>query len=235
MMKKSQILEALRTAKHMSKVEFAARLGIKAQSLNGWLKRDTYKLDLLTKAFPDVELQWLTTGEGNMLKSTKALQQKPSIKPTEMLQHVCNAELALQTTDRKPVIPLNLYSENSVNVADYIERNSDKLSFSPTVHNIASYDCVYSVITDALAPNVKPGDRLALKRMRKTATIINGMSYILDTVDNGLVLRYVYDEPTEPDVYVCKAFNPHYTDIRIPKEDVYDVYKVIGLLRASIL
>ena len=161
---------------------------------------------------------WLLTGEGEMLKGESKI-----------------AEREKSDNEYKPIVPLNLYQETNVNLNDYMRRHRSQLSFSHTVYSISNYDCVYTVITEAMIPNIKAGDRLALKRMEHGATIINGVVYVLDTISNGMLLRLLYDEPSEPDNYICRAFNERYTEIRIKKNDVFDVYKVVGLLRASII
>ena len=228
-MEKRDILEALRSYKKMKKVEFAEFLGLSPQSYYDWLLRNSFDIDRLHQRMPEITAHFLLTGEGDMLIGSSTARQAKADSPRSVEKGKADGCFE----DTKPLIPLNLYNENSVNVAEYVSKHPKSLNYSPTVRNIASYDLVYSVITDALAPHIKPGDRLALKRMRQGATIINGLYYVLDTEDNGLVLRLLYDEPTDPDVYVCKSLNDRYTEVKIPKKEVYDVYKVVGLLRAS--
>lgn len=53
-----------------SKRKFAEFLGITEQTLGKWYSRNTLNLDLLVSKFPDVDANWLLTGEGNMLKQS---------------------------------------------------------------------------------------------------------------------------------------------------------------------
>ena len=202
--------------KNLNMSEFARRIGVSNAFVNSIRKSiQPDKIISIANNFPDLNIEWLLTGEGEMLKEDSAEK--------------------VNENEYKPIVPLNLYQETNVNLNDYMRRHRSQLSFSHTVYSISNYDCVYTVITEAMIPNIKAGDRLALKRMEHGATIINGVVYVLDTISNGLLLRLLYDEPSEPDNYICRAFNERYTEISIKKNDVFDVYKVVGLLRASII
>lgn len=50
-----------------SRGQFAKFLGIPPQHVNNWFSRNTFDLELLIKKFPEVNPQWLVSGEGEML------------------------------------------------------------------------------------------------------------------------------------------------------------------------
>lgn len=66
---KTIILEELRKYKRFkTQTEFADFLGITPQSISKWYKRNTYNINVLTNRFPEVNTEWLLTGNGEMLK-----------------------------------------------------------------------------------------------------------------------------------------------------------------------
>lgn len=70
MISKSYRLEMLIT--HYSggnKSQFAKILGIRPQTINSWILRNTYDADLLYAKCEGVSGDWLLSGEGEMLKS----------------------------------------------------------------------------------------------------------------------------------------------------------------------
>ena len=67
-MDKVLILETLRNYKQfVSRNQFAKYLRVSAQTLNNWYNRGTYDLERLIVTFPEVNPQWLISGEGEML------------------------------------------------------------------------------------------------------------------------------------------------------------------------
>lgn len=67
-MSKRERLEAL--IDHYSngnKSDFARMLGIKPQTINSWMSRDSYDIDLIYSICENLSADWLLTGEGKML------------------------------------------------------------------------------------------------------------------------------------------------------------------------
>ena len=67
-MSKRERLEAL--IDHYSngkKSEFARKLGIKPQTINSWMSRDSSDIDLIYSICENLSADWLLTGEGKML------------------------------------------------------------------------------------------------------------------------------------------------------------------------
>ena len=68
-MYKTQIINDLMKYKGFkTKAEFARFLGISSQLLSKWIERDTFDIVKMTNAFPEINTNWLITGEGEMLK-----------------------------------------------------------------------------------------------------------------------------------------------------------------------
>ncbi|MDR1717986.1 MAG: helix-turn-helix transcriptional regulator, partial [Prevotella sp.] len=54
-----------------------------------------------------------------------------------------------------------------------------------------------------------------------------GKVHVLDTTQ-GLVIKRIYDAG---DSIRCNSFNPDYPDFEIPKNEIYFISLVVGLLR----
>jgi len=70
-MNKSEMLEMLITHyTNGNKAKFAAILGVKAQTINSWEKRDSFDHELIYSSFDDISGDWLLSGgKGEMLRS----------------------------------------------------------------------------------------------------------------------------------------------------------------------
>lgn len=66
-----------------NKSHFAKMLGVKAQTINTWLSRNTYDTELIFAKCDNVNASWLLTGEGNMLSSESEKEEKlPPVNQT---------------------------------------------------------------------------------------------------------------------------------------------------------
>lgn len=69
-MTKSEILENLiNYYSNRNKAQFAVLLGVKPQTINTWIVRNSFDIDLIYAKCEGVSGDWLLSGDGNMLKS----------------------------------------------------------------------------------------------------------------------------------------------------------------------
>lgn len=95
----------------------------------------------------------------------------------------------------------------------------------PVIKAFPPYDYTMIVKGDSMEPKFEGGDEIAIRRVYDY--IEWGKTYVLDTRD-GAVLKRLYDEG---DNYRCVSFNSDYPDFLVNKNDVFGVFKVVGLLR----
>ncbi len=68
-MRKTDILESLiNFYTDGNKARFAAKIGVKPQTINTWLVRDTFDVDAIYSNCEGVSGDYLLSGEGNILK-----------------------------------------------------------------------------------------------------------------------------------------------------------------------
>ena len=135
--------------------------------------------------------------------------------------------------DLVPVIPRRLYKESDVNVVNYIEENEDAVQWTPEVKQFPKTTCFYTVDTIAMYPHFHQGDILALKAISRSAPIINGEVYALDTKDLGIIVRFAYDRGDR--VELRNAENAtRFEAFTVMKEDIFTIFRVVGLMRTNI-
>ena len=85
---KSLILDKLKAYLNIDKdADFAAYLGIKPNVLANWRKRNAINEKAITQRCDFVNLSWLLTGEGQMLKETNHINTNPMNEP-KLLDHL---------------------------------------------------------------------------------------------------------------------------------------------------
>lgn len=95
----------------------------------------------------------------------------------------------------------------------------------PVVKMLPDYDYTMIVKGDSMEPKFEGGDEIAIKRV--SSIIEWGKPYVLDTRD-GAILKRLYDAG---DKFRCVSYNSEYSDIEVSKDDVFGIYRVVGLIR----
>ena len=167
------------------------------------------KMRSIIDAFPDLNQQWLLTGEGEMLNS--------------------NTEVANSTLQTLPLIPVDAMagalSGDSQSVMEYeCERY--------VVPIFKGADFLIRVQGDSMTPVYNSGDIIACRRVSLGGLWFQwGKAYVLDTAQGALVKRI---EPS--DVEGCVSIhseNPKYKPFDLPTEEIYAVGLVVGTIRVE--
>lgn len=192
----------------------------------------------LQSAFPDLNMSWLLTGEGEMLRQT------PSQNITGNNNIVGNSNTGnntiitstqANTNDNhytKPIVPKFLTSQPNTDVYKVIKSDGhamqlENMTAIPPYNN---FDFYYMVRQDAMKPLFKEGDVLALAHTERGSDIVQGASMIIDTNDFGFLLRRIYDRG---DYYECRIINENssFETQNIAKTKVIRLYRIVYSIR----
>lgn len=165
----------------------------------------------LKDKFPDLNLNWLITGEGEMLKS------EASIKTVQ--------------EEGTPLLPVEAWGGSLTGSSLSILAEQCKRYNVP----ISNIDYLIPISGDSMMPSYCPGDVVAIKKINERAFIEWGKVYVLDTC-NGVVIKEV--QPSEKEGYItCVSHNmpEKYRpfEINLSPEDFYGMYAVKGTVRLS--
>lgn len=200
-------ISALRKSLKMTQVEFSKAIGI-AQSYLSELERgvkpitqDVY--DSLNEHF-----------EENYV--SKFISQKSD--------NISNSYGVLET---RPRIPLNA-AAGSVSIALSGVRSEDSEQL-PFINAFSNYNYTILVKGDSMEPEFHSGDELACLQLKNTAAYIQwGRYHVIDTAQ-GVLVKRIYDRGA---CILCKSDNGElYPDFEIPKEEIFNLGLVIGMLR----
>lgn len=209
--------------------------------LNGKRKVGGGIVSKILIAFPNINPDWLRHGEGEMfLSSNNTINgniQGHNI--ISMGGNITNASSPITTeevgdveepeeVEAIPVVPRSIYTEPNVNILEYVQNND--VQMSPRIHQLSQYDLCYMVVNDEMAPYICAGDRIYLWAYPegKERKIIDGRVYSVDTKLNGVLTRQLYKLENG---FLAKSFNPRYADEVLEWEDIYRVYRIVGVLR----
>lgn len=130
-----------------------------------------------------------------------------------------------------PTIPIHAYRAVNFDVMEYFNETHDDLRMSPIIMQFPGTDCYYFVNSEDMSPNLRTNDLLCLSRLPAEAKVTNGDICIINTKFQGILERFVYDDG---DALILKAAQPRWTDMRIPKEEIFNIFRILGGIRTNI-
>lgn len=122
--------------------------------------------------------------------------------------------------------------EHTVPIVPYAVRGGALQGFSEGVEEweceritspVRGAELAFEVTGDSMAPGFPAGARVLLKRVK--SVIAWGEVHVIDTVD-GPVLKRI-DQSDDPDVLILRSDNPAYQPIRIDRDDIRGVWRVL--------
>jgi len=197
--------------------ELSEILGVSSQAVSNYI-RDGYSvgegvLYKIATKFPQINANWLLTGEGDMLKSENKAHLV-SLKPDTKIE-------------TRPRIPLNA-AAGSVSIALNGVGSAD-CEEMPLILAFSNYNYTILVKGDSMEPEFHSGDELACLQLNGKASFIQwGRYHVLDTAQ-GVVVKRIYNSG---EYIICKSENNElYPDFKIHKEEIYNLGLVVGMLR----
>ncbi len=167
---------------------------------------------------------WLLTGEGPMFDTSDMPHTDGMYEDHPELNH----------DEDIPVIPARLFRAPDINIYEYVI-NSVSVDRLPPVPHFQKHDMFATCPGDAMAPRICRGYLIALRRMPKGSTIINGEIYVVDTKSSGMFLRKIVDNGPKAGTLSFIAENQQdFPDFELPYDDIINVFRVVGVLITNI-
>ena len=160
-------------------------------------------LSKISYTYPELNLNWLVSGRGNMLNERHDIVDKSARIPLLPF-----AAVAGWMTDNNGV---DAFVDSMV-FADFSARGAD---------------CAIRVDGDSMYPRYKSGDILAIKILKDPSFFQWGRVYVLNTTQ-GCVVKKLFP-CDEEDRIICHSENSsNYPDYKIMKQDILGVAIVVG-------
>ena len=189
---------------------------------NSSLKSDT--LIKVMEIFPHLSINWLLTGEGEMLLSSSDKHEgttKELRRNLEETTDLSNAGIPLIPVDA--VAGFNGIDSPSIHIDDcqrYLVPEFKQLNA----------EFMIRVSGSSMYPKYSSGDILACRKLTSYNFIQWGKIYVIDSEQGALVKRlFPCDE--QPDCVTCKSDNPNYPPFKLPTTEIRSLSIVLGSIR----
>lgn len=254
---KERLMEFIKV-KDISNRKFLLKCGLSGtyiSTLTGNPSGDTLKK--IEAAYPDLNTDWLLTGEGEMLKvpatvtvynPTQEERQEAaegidiSFYPAEVVEEI-KEEIREEVIEEIreeikeeikqegaiTVIPVEVANQVDIDIQKYIEENESELKKLTPSDLTGDVDGVEEIRRDSMSPALVPGDKVFLKFLKHKSHIIDGTVYYFNLRNHPTMIRQV---KIEGDKLRLIAFNSQYSDIITDFNNVLRVADVNGMYRS---
>ena len=195
----------------------------------------------ITKTFPDLNLEWLQTGEGEMLKVPATVTMyNPSaeersevgesidlsVMPAEVVEEI---RKELKEEEAVPIVPAEIAAKAETDIKKYVSDNAGELElFDPRTLTVA-VDVAERVHTTSMLPTFVPGDIVFIRFLKDKTKIIDGRTYYFDTKTRPTMIRIVRLLPDGGLRLIAQ--NPRFGDIYTDFDDIINIAEIKGLYR----
>lgn len=195
------------------------------------------KLNSIVEKFSNLNIEWLLTGRGEMLKtnrttsehtpSTFSSEQDKITKKNSNIQEK-DMPIARQTYvpgEGIPLIPFEAMAGALTSEQSVLEYECERY----VVPAFSGADFLIPVKGDSMLPTYKSGDLVACKRVPMSERFFQwNKAYVVDTNQGPLIKRI---KPAGEEHLYLVSDNEAYDPIRIPASSIYAVALVIGVIR----
>ena len=198
--------------KHLSQAKFESKIGLSNGYVNNIRKSlQPDKLQRIAQSFPELNITWLLTGEGEMLRT-----------PT--------ADTSVNTSQKAlPLIPFEA-------IAGYLSTDNEGVMVEDCEqYVIPEFDrrgaeFIIRVSGSSMYPKYSNGDLLGCKKVNDVLFFQWGKIYVLDTSQGALVKR-VYEHENKDFVMLVSDNKTVYPPFPMPKSDIRSLSIVVGVIR----
>lgn len=220
-------------------LDFIDFIGVKKNSFyketglsNGYLDKvkelGADKIASIISVYPQINLSWLITGQGNM---TRDLNNNENTVSEPLAIYGLRTD---NTIDQQKIPLFNIEAAAGI-VKLFNDHNSSKPIDYLHIPGIPKCDGAVYVTGDSMYPLLKSGDIAMYKEIKDLSTAIFfwGEMYLIAVDNDGdefVVVKYVQKSDLGPDYIKLVSYNQHHAPVDIHKSKI----KALALVKGSV-
>lgn len=186
----------------------------------------------ISAKFQRINMEWLLTGEGDMLKSAvdpssvppsddRAMTERRPREEAPIMKPVASGGIPLVPIDA--VAGFNGWDESGIAELDCARYDVPDFA---AVHA----DFLIRVSGSSMYPKYSSGDILACRKIVEVTFIQWGKIYVIDSQQGAMVKR-LFEIEGDADHILCKSDNPNYPPFKLSKDEIRSLSIVVGAIR----
>lgn len=199
-------LEGFLKVKKITKTEFGRRIGVSAAYVTG-IRRSLSqeKISSIAREFPELNIEWLLTGEGDMLKAlightvapsckSGCVENKdnPSVEQGDILE-VESEEVEIKETI---ILTPDILNQEGIDLKKELTAGTLDVEVKPTQDVLPTHNAKVYTENDEMSPEIEANDPVFVRFTNRKRDFINGRMYFVD-LENGSVVRWVVREDAD--------------------------------------
>lgn len=191
-------------------------------------------IERLQRIIPALNVDWLLTGSGNMLRVQSDIVAEPTAKYQSSpqgsdtqdveIEEIANFSLPFATND--------IVQSREIDIKALVESKSPKLERYPIGQKLAGVSYAQRIITEAMInADFHPGDVICLTYLEGKSQLLSGYAYLLDTKEYGALFRLV--TINEDGTLLLESANPRFRAIRLHDDDVRSYARLLMMIRTN--
>lgn len=208
--------------KYGGRNKFEGYIGVSAGYITNMLKKDgAISSDVMIKLnekFPELNLEWLITGKGNMIKSSDYIHRIDHPKAVE------------KTLTDQEVTLYDIYA--AANLKTLLANKDQNILGKISIPDMPRCDGAIYVTGDSMYPLLKSGDIVAYREIKEFQDVIFGEMYLVSfelSGDEYLAVKYVNRSEEDGKIKLV-SYNTHHE----PKDIPVDSIRAMALVKLSI-
>lgn len=209
-MLRERLLQFIKS-QHLTISRFESIVGLS----NGAVSRTNEKirprtLDSILAAFPQLNRDWLITGDGEMIK-----EEFPTVLDESNLVPLVNIDSVGGTWSQNSIQPSEQYIIKMIPLPD--SRTGDVAILQSG---------------DSMTPHIPAGSILQIRKVEEWREYLGyGNVYVLWLKDGRRITKLVKKCETDSRNYVlCCSYNPDFADEELPRSFIQEIWKVVNVL-----
>jgi len=171
----------------------------------------------------NIDIVWLLTGKGEMLKTEKT--EEPIVKIVEGRDLVPKVVVVNEEND-EAFIPLVEYKAQAGYLTGYLDENYiEKLPMYSVPGLYGGSFRMFQVKGLSMYPTLQDGSYVIGEFVESWEYMTDNRVYIIVTVNEGIIVKRVKNRIRKYKSLYCSSDNREYGNIRIPIEDVKEVWE----------
>lgn len=205
---------------------FAKSIGVTEANIRSYINGVQPKADTLEKIVTsyDVNAKWLLSGEGNISTTYSQSKREKSMHNEIPIVGAMHEE-STEPIETRPRIPFDAAAGSLSIISESV--SAEQCEFLPLIPTFPRYDFTIIARGDSMLPDVVSGDELACALVKEKRFIQWGRTHVLDTAQ-GIIVKRIFNKDND---ILCKSRNSDYPDFVIPKDEIYRIALVVGLIR----
>jgi len=208
--------------KGLNKERFFTEIGVTSANFRGNAQKTPLNSNALANIFqkyPEINLQWLLTGDGTMLN-------------TEPVHNIVAEPKIEYQSKKNPGVPLYDLTATAGVVGIFGDSKQHIPIDYITIPNMPKCDGAIHVVGDSMYPLLKSGDMVLYKKVNDKRNIIWGEMYIMYINNNGdefFFVKWIHKSDKEDHIKLVSE-NRHHEPVEFHLDSVKD----LAIVKASV-